>query len=74
MANFVSPAYDFSNVVPKYINFQRGGLITAVLSLLVMPWNLYNSPVVINYFLGGLGAVLGPLFGIIIADYFLVSG
>ena len=73
VANFVSPAYDFSNVAPKYINFQRGGLITAILSLLVMPWNLYSSPVVINYFLGSLGALLGPLFGIIIADYFLVK-
>jgi len=32
-------------------------------------WNLYDSPSSINYFLGGLGALLGPLFGILIADY-----
>jgi NCS1 family nucleobase:cation symporter-1 len=72
VANFVSPAYDLSNAIPKHINFQRGGLITAVLALLVTPWNIYNSPVAINYFLGGLGAFLGPLFGIIIVDYYLV--
>ena len=36
------------------------------------PWNIYNSPVAINYFLGGLGAFLGPLFGIIFVDYYLV--
>jgi NCS1 family nucleobase:cation symporter-1 len=38
----------------------------------ILPWNLYNSPVVVNYFLGGLGALLGPLFGVIMADYWLL--
>ncbi len=40
---------------------------------MVTPWNIYNSPVAINYFLGGLGALLGPLFGIIVVDYYLVK-
>src|SRR5215204_3308926 len=73
VANFVSPAYDLSNAIPKYIDFKRGGLISALLALLVTPWNIYNSPVAINYFLGGLGAFLGPLFGIIFVDYYLVK-
>ena len=73
VANFVSPAYDLSNAIPKHIDFKRGGLITALLALLVTPWNIYNSPVAINYFLGGLGAFLGPLFGIIFVDYYLVK-
>jgi len=72
VANFVSPCYDLANAFPKHIDFRRGGLITAVAALLVTPWNIYNSPVAINYFLGGLGAFLGPLFGIIFVDYYLV--
>lgn len=72
VANFVGPSYDFANAFPKYIDFKRGGLITAVLAILVMPWHIYNSPVAINYFLGGLGALLGPIFGIIVADYYLI--
>jgi len=56
VANFVSPAYDLANVAPKHIDFQRGGLISAVLALVVLPWKLYSSPVAVNYFLGGLGA------------------
>lgn len=71
--NFVSPAYDLANVWPKHITFRRGGIISAILALLVMPWNLYSNPVVVNYFLGGLGAFLGPLFGIMAADYFLIN-
>ena len=73
VANFVSPCYDLSNAFPKHIDFKRGGLITAVLAVVVTPWNIYSSPVAINYFLGGLGALLGPLFGIIVVDYYLVK-
>lgn len=70
VANFVSAAYDIANVAPKHISFARGGLITALLSIAVLPWQLYHNPVVINLFVGGLGACLGPLFGIIIVDYY----
>ncbi|MQY29317.1 cytosine permease [Nocardia aurantia] len=71
-ANVVSPAFDFSNIAPRYITFERGGLIAAVGSVLVCPWALYSSPVVVDYFIGGLGALLGPLFGVIATDYYLV--
>lgn len=72
VSNFVSPSYDLANVAPKHIDFKRGGLITAVLALLVMPWNLYSSPAVVVYFLGTLGAVLGPLFGVLVVDYYVI--
>ncbi len=72
VANFVSAAYDLSNVAPKKLDFRRAGVIAAVLSLLVMPWELYGSPVAINYFLGALGAFLGPLFGIMMVDYWVI--
>ncbi|PRY16946.1 NCS1 family nucleobase:cation symporter-1 [Kineococcus rhizosphaerae] len=70
--NFVSPAYDFANTAPSRISFRTGGTITAVVSLLVMPWKLYSSPVAVNYFIGGVGALIGPLFGIMVVDYYLV--
>ncbi|KHL03890.1 nitrate reductase [Sinomonas humi] len=72
VANFVSPAYDLSNVWPSRIDFKRGGLGAAVVALVITPWNLFNSPVVVNLFLGGLGALLGPLFGIIMTDYYVL--
>ena len=72
VANFVSPAYDLANAWPSKIDFRRGGLIAAMIALVITPWNLFNSPVVINLFLGGLGALLGPLFGIIMVDYYVL--
>ncbi|MFF2507573.1 NCS1 family nucleobase:cation symporter-1 [Streptomyces sp. NPDC058067] len=73
VANFVSPAYDLANVWPQKISFRVGGLISTVAALLVTPWNLYSNPTVVNYFLGGLGAFLGPLFGVIMVDYYWVK-
>lgn len=71
VANFVSAAYDLSNLVPRRMDFRTAGIVAAVLSLLVMPWKIYSSPVAVNYFLGALGAFLGPLFGILMVDYYL---
>jgi NCS1 family nucleobase:cation symporter-1 len=73
VANFVSPAFDFANVSPKHITFIRGGMIAAVGSVFVMPWHLFNSPAVIHYTLDTLGAAIGPLYGILVADYFIVK-
>ncbi|MFI6703388.1 NCS1 family nucleobase:cation symporter-1 [Streptomyces sp. NPDC050509] len=73
VANFVSPAYDLANVWPQRISFKVGGMISTVAALLVTPWNLYSNPAVVNYFLGGLGAFLGPLFGVIMVDYYWVK-
>jgi NCS1 family nucleobase:cation symporter-1 len=73
VANFVSPAYDIANLYPEKINFRMGGLITSVLSVLVCPWLFVASPQAITLFVSIFGAILGPLFGVIIADYFLVK-
>ncbi|QEY60922.1 NCS1 family nucleobase:cation symporter-1 [Metapseudomonas lalkuanensis] len=72
MANFVAPAYVLTNLAPRALNFRRAGLLSATIAVLILPWHLYNSPGVIVYFLGGLGALLGPLYGIMIVDYYLL--
>ncbi|GIJ46662.1 nitrate reductase [Virgisporangium aliadipatigenens] len=73
VANFISPAFDFSNVSPQRISWRMGGMIAAVGSVLITPWNLYNNPDVIHYTLETLGAFIGPLFGVLIADYYLIK-
>jgi nucleobase:cation symporter-1, NCS1 family len=73
VANFVSPAFDFSNVAPQHISWRTGGMIAAVGSVFLTPWNLYNNPEVIHYTLDILGSFIGPLFGILIADFYRVQ-
>jgi NCS1 family nucleobase:cation symporter-1 len=73
VANFVAPAFDFSNVSPQKISFKAGGFIAAFGSVLLMPWNLFNNPEVIHYTVDVLAAMIGPLYGIIIVDYFFIK-
>lgn len=71
-ANVVSPANDFSNVSPRLISFRKGGLLTAVIGVLMCPWKLYADPSgYIFTWLIGYSALLGPIGGIMIADYFI---
>jgi nucleobase:cation symporter-1, NCS1 family len=73
VANFVSPAFDFSNVAPKRISWRAGGMFAAVASVFITPWNLFNNPGVIHYTLDVLGSFIGPLYGVLIVDYYLVK-
>jgi NCS1 family nucleobase:cation symporter-1 len=72
-ANVVSPSNDFSNLNPRRISFRTGGLITGVVGVLMMPWKLLGDfSSYIFVWLVGYSALLGPIAGIMIADYFLV--
>jgi nucleobase:cation symporter-1, NCS1 family len=72
-ANIVSPANDFSNLAPKKINFRMGGYITGVIGILIFPWKLVEDPTGYIYsWLIGYSALLGPVGGIMIADYYFI--
>lgn len=71
-ANVVSPANDFANLLPRKINFARGGIITAVLGIVMMPWKLLSDyGTYIFGWLIGYSGFLGPIAGVLIADYFI---
>jgi NCS1 family nucleobase:cation symporter-1 len=72
-ANVVSPANDFANLAPSRISFKTGGLITGLLGIAMMPWKLLaNANTYIFQWLVGYSALLGPIAGVMIADYWLV--
>jgi len=72
-ANVVSPANGFSNVAPAKISFRTGALITAGIGLVIMPWRLYNDlSAYIFTWLIGYSALLGPIAGVMLCDYFVL--
>ncbi|EFV13542.1 NCS1 family nucleobase:cation symporter-1 [Segniliparus rugosus] len=72
VANFVSPAFDFSNACPQRISWLGGGMIAAVASVFIAPWKLIENPAAIHDTLETLGAFLGALYGVLVVDYYLV--
>src|SRR5438046_292380 len=73
-ANVVSPANDFANAFPRLITFRRGGLLTGLIGILMMPWRLLADPsgYIFDWLLGYSGG-LGSIAGVLIADYWLVK-
>jgi len=72
-ANVVSPANDFANLWPSKITFRIGGLITGIIGILIQPWKLVADPSgYIFTWLVGYSALLGPIGGILICDYFVI--
>jgi NCS1 family nucleobase:cation symporter-1 len=71
VANFVSPAFDFANVFPRRIDFKKGGYIAAGIALVLYPFAPWEGNAAA--FVGAIGATMGPLLGIILADYYLLS-
>lgn len=74
-ANVVSPSNDFSNLNPKRISYVAGGLITAIIGILMMPWQLMSSMgAYIFTWLIGYSGLMGAIGGIMICDYFVLRG
>ena len=72
-ANVVAPANAFTNIAPTRISFRAGGMVTGIIGILVMPWKLLADPTgYIFTWLIGYSALLGPIAGVLIADYFVV--
>nr|WKF61882.1 putative allantoin permease [Paraburkholderia busanensis] len=71
VANFVSAAFDISNVFPKRISFKKGGYIAATIALVLYPFAPWEGNAA--HFVNAIGATMGPLLGIILVDYYLVA-
>jgi NCS1 family nucleobase:cation symporter-1 len=72
-ANLVGPAYDFSALSPKHISYRMGGYITAGIALAMMPWKILETTQgYIFTWLIGYSALLGPIAGVLIIDYYFI--
>ncbi|MGB5557012.1 MAG: NCS1 family nucleobase:cation symporter-1 [Paracoccaceae bacterium] len=73
VANFIPPAYDIANLNPQKISARTGGVITAIIAFFIGAlWVSVISNIGIAGFVDTLGAFLAPLYGILVADYYLV--
>jgi nucleobase:cation symporter-1, NCS1 family len=72
-ANVVAPSNDFSNLYPTRISFRAGGIITAIVGILMFPWEIYESAgQYIFTWLVGYGSLLGAIGAVMIVDYWFI--
>ena len=74
VANFIPPAYDLANLMPSKISFKTGGLITAGFGFIIGGmWVAVITQMGLFPFVNTLGAILAPVFGIMIVDYYIIK-
>lgn len=72
-ANIVPAGYQLASLFPKFINYRKGVVVAGIISFLIMPWRLMEQQDSIYAFLDFVGAFLGPVAGVMVADYFVIK-
>lgn len=70
--NIIPAGYQLTALFPKHLTYKSGVIIASIISFLIMPWKLMENSDSIFIFLNGIGAVLGPVAGVMIANYFFI--
>lgn len=68
--NIVPAAYQLTALAPRFVNYKRGVVIAALVSTVLMPWKFMAN---ITGFLNLIGMLLGPIAGVLLADYYVVK-
>lgn len=68
--NVIPAAYQLSALFPKQLNNQRAVLVASVIGYIIMPWKMTGA---IYTFLNLIGAMLGPVAGVLICDYYIIK-
>ena len=59
----MSPANDFSSLAPRRISYVVGGLITAMIGIVMMPWKLYADAAAYTFtWLIGYSSLMGASY------------
>lgn len=71
-SNSVVAGIDLAALLPRWFTVRRGGYFTITFVFVMQPWTLLNSATSFLTVVGSFNVFLGPLMGIMFADYFLL--
>ncbi len=71
--NIIPAAYQLTALFPKYIDYRKGVLLASAISFIIMPWKFMQSGGLFLTFLNLIGALLGPVAGVMIAHFYFIA-
>jgi len=74
IANFIPSQYSLINFIPSSLSLKSSSYIIAIFGLVIgMFWLTYFSQIGILSFIDTFAAFFGPLFGIMVSDFYLIK-
>ena len=74
IANFIPSQYTLINFIPSSLSLKSSSIIIAILGFLIgIFWLTYFSQIGILSFIDTFGAFFGPLFGVMICDFYFIK-
>lgn len=71
--NIVPAGYQIAALFPKYLNFKTAAFIASIFGIIIMPWKIMENSTSIFTFLNIIGGTLGPVTGVMLTHYFIIS-
>ncbi|CAG7556358.1 unnamed protein product [Fusarium equiseti] len=71
-SNLVVAGIDLAALLPRWFTIRRGAYATLASAFIMQPWSLLNSATSFLTVVGSFNVFLGPLMGIMFADYFIL--
>jgi NCS1 family nucleobase:cation symporter-1 len=71
-SNLVVAGIDLAALLPRWFTIRRGGYSTLACAFIMQPWSLLNNATSFLTVVGSFNVFLGPLMGIMFADYFIL--
>ncbi|MTV19318.1 allantoin permease [Staphylococcus delphini] len=72
-SNIIPAGYQISALFPKKISYRKGVVIAGIVSILIMPWKMMENNDSIFLFLNMIGAILGPVAGVMVFHFYVVA-
>ena len=74
IANFIPSQFTLINFIPSYLSLKSAAIIISLFGFIVgVFWLTYLSQIGILSFIDTFSAFFGPLFGVVISDYYLIK-
>ncbi len=74
IANFIPSQYSIINFIPSFLSFKSSSFIIGLFGFLIgVFWIIFLSQIGILSFIDTFGAFFGPLFGVMIIDYYFIQ-
>lgn len=70
-ANLLPAGLQLTSLFPKFFTVKTGGIFTAIVGTLILPWKLVSGASALFLFYSFIGSIFGPILGIMLSSFYI---